>query len=249
MPLRVGSRIFAPRPFTTVLTVVLLGMLVSLGRWQLQRADQKRALYDAFDKGADATQRVDLMTPALPRYQHVETRGRYDGSRQILIDNMTDADGRAGYFVVTPLALTGGGWLLVNRGWVPLGRSRSELPAIGVAGDVRTVLGRADHLPTPGIRMGRAAALRPPYPAVADFPTRAEIAALLHEASWTRAADLVLLDPGQPDGYVRRWQAPGFPPLRHVAYAVQWFGLALALFVIYLVTNFRRSAGAQQGPA
>jgi surfeit locus 1 family protein len=243
--MRVGSRIFAPRPFTTVLTLVLLALLLSLGRWQLQRADQKRGLYEAFDRGADATRPVDLRTPALPRYQHVTAQGRYDESRQILIDNMTNADGRAGYFVVTPFALAGGGWILVNRGWVAVGRSRSELPAIGVAGDARTVRGRTDHLPVAGIAMGRPAPLTPPYPAVAAFPTRAQIAALLHESSWSRAADVVLLDADQPDGYVRQWQAPGFPPLRHVAYAVQWFGLALALGVIYLVTNFRRAAGTR----
>ena len=54
------------------------------------------------------------------------------------------------------------------------------------------------------------------------------------------AAELVLLDADQPDGYLRQWQPPGFPPLRHTAYAVQWFGLALALGIIYLVTNVRR---------
>jgi surfeit locus 1 family protein len=241
VPMRVGSRIFAPRPFTTVLTLVVLAGLVWLGRWQLERADEKRTLYDAFAQGTAATRRIDLRTPAVPRYQHVSAQGRYDESRQILVDNMTNADGRAGYFVVTPFALSTGGWILVNRGWVPLGRSRAELPAVGVAGDVRTITGRADHLPSPGIQMGHPAALSPPFPAVANFPTRAQIGALLHETSWSRAADVVLLDRDQPDGYVRQWQAPGLPPLRHLAYAVQWFGLALALCVIYLVTNLRRA--------
>ena len=50
-----------------------------------------------------------------------------------------------------------------------------------------------------------------------------------------------LLDAGEPEGYLRQWQAPGFPPLRHIGYAVQWFGLALTLFVIYIVTNLRHS--------
>ena len=85
--------------------------------------------------------------------------------------------------------------------------------------------------------------LAPPYPVVASFPTHEEIAALLKESRWTRAADLILLDPGEPDGYVRRWSPPGFPPMRHIGYAVQWFGLAAALFVIYIVTSSRR-AGA-----
>ena len=88
--------------------------------------------------------------------------------------------------------------------------------------------------------MGVPAALHPPFPAVANFPSHAELERLLHETSFTRAADVVLLDADQPDGYGRRWQPPGFPPLRHLAYAVQWFGLALALAVIYVVTNFRK---------
>ena len=239
--MKLGSRIFAPRLFTTTLTLVMLVVLVSLGRWQLRRADQKRALYDAFDKGTDATLAVDQRTVALPRYQHVEVHGTYDASRQILIDNMTNMNGRAGYFVITPFLMAGGGWLLVNRGWVPVGASRAELPAVDVPGAVRSIRGRADHLPTPGIQLGTRAVLAPPFPIVANFPSHREIEGLLPEAAWVRATDLILLDADQPDGYVRQWQPPGFPPLRNVAYAVQWFGLAFALAVIYLVTNLRRA--------
>jgi surfeit locus 1 family protein len=43
---------------------------------------------------------------------------------------------------------------------------------------------------------------------------------------------------------VRNWAPPGFPPMRHIGYAVQWFALALTLFVIYVVTNTRRDADA-----
>ena len=32
--------------------------------------------------------------------------------------------------------------------------------------------------------------------------------------------------------------------MRHVAYAVQWFGLALTLAVIYVVTNLKRTGAA-----
>jgi surfeit locus 1 family protein len=152
---------------------------------------------------------------------------------------MVDAE-RAGYFVITPFALAGGGWVLVNRGWVPLGASRAERPAIAVSSDMRQVRGRADHMPSPGIQMGTKAVLAPPYPVVAAFPSRNEIARLLGESAWTSATDLVLLDPGEPDGYVRDWSPPGFPPMRHIGYAVQWFALALTLFILWVVTNLRR---------
>ena len=239
MPIKVGNRAFAPRPFTTLLTIALIALLISLGRWQLHRAAEKRVLFDSFAAGSGATRPIDLKTPKLPRYSQVEAAGHYDDTRQILIDNMVDAE-RAGYFVITPFALQGGGWVLVNRGWIPLGSSRADRPAIPVAADPRRIRGRADNLPSPGIRMGVPAALIPPFPVVASFPTQSDVAQLLKETQWTSAADSILLDAAEPDGYVRNWAPPGFPPLRHVGYAVQWFGLALTLAVIYVVTNFRR---------
>jgi surfeit locus 1 family protein len=240
VPIRFGTRTFAPRPFTTLLSFALIAMLVSLGRWQLQRAAEKRVLFDSFAQGSDVTRNIDVKTPKVPRYSQVEAEGRYDDTRQVLIDNMVHAES-AGYFVITPFALQGGGWVLVNRGWVPLGRSRAERPSIPVSADMRRIRGRADNLPSPGIRMGTPAVPAPPYPVVAAFPTHIEVARLLNETDWTAAADLILLDPKEPDGYVRDWTAPGFPPMRHIGYAVQWFGLAAALFVIYIVTNFRRN--------
>jgi surfeit locus 1 family protein len=239
VPIVIGSRIFAPRPGLTLLTLAILGLLLSLGRWQLERAAEKRALFDEFSAGARETRPLDLSSPPLPRYSRIEASGSYDSAEQILIDNMASADGRAGYYVVTPFALQGGGWVLVNRGWVPVGASRSERPDVSVASTPRTLHGRTDRLPSPGIRMGTADPLAAPFPVVANFPSFAELSALLRKPAWTRAAELVLLDAGEPDGYLRQWSAPGFPPMRHVAYAVQWFALALALAVIYVVTNLK----------
>lgn len=240
MPLRLGSRVFEPRALTTLLALLGVTALVSLGRWQLHRADEKRALYALFDSGADATRSIDAATPRLSRYQHVEAVGTYDSSRQILIDNMSNAKGQAGYFVITPFALRNGGWLLVNRGWVPVGASRAEKPRVGVSGEEREIKGRVDDLPRAGLRLGDRTSLAPPYPVVGNFPTHAELTTLLGGLSWSRAAEVVLLDATEPDGYLREWQPPGFPPVRHVAYAVQWFALAIALVVIYVVTNVRR---------
>jgi surfeit locus 1 family protein len=240
VPIRIGSRIFDPRLFTTFLTLMLIAALLALGRWQLQRADAKRALDERFAAGAEATRSIDRDAPPLLRYQHIEAAGAYDSARQVLIDNMSSGQGLPGYFVITPFALREGGWILVNRGWVPLGASRRDKPQVAVPQGLRELHGRTDDLPRAGLKLGLRAPLAPPYPVVASFPTHDEIAGLLHEGAWSRAADVVLLDPSEPDGYLRQWQAPGFPPMRHLAYAFQWFGLALTLAVIYVVTNVRR---------
>jgi surfeit locus 1 family protein len=231
----------------TLATLVAIAGLVSLGRWQLHRADEKRALYDAFAQGSRGTRGIltlEADTPAPPRYQPVRATGSYDSGRQVLIDNISNAEDQAGYYVITPFELAGGGWVLVNRGWVTLGASRADKPKIDVSPDVREIHGRTDNLPRAGIQMGDRLALAPPYPVVANFPTRAEIAGLLHENRWSSGAQVILLDAAEPDGYLREWRPPGFPPMRHIAYAVQWFGLAAALAVIYVVTNLR-----SKGPA
>jgi surfeit locus 1 family protein len=248
VPLRFGSRVFSPRPLTTGLAIALMAGLVSLGRWQLERAAEKRALYQAFDAGTDATRLIDAATPELPRYQRVRAAGAYDSARQILIDNISSSGGQVGYYVITPFALADGGFILVNRGWVPLGASRAQKPPVSVSTQAREISGRTDTMPRAGMTLGAGVPLAPPYPVVANFPTRAEIASLLEESRWSHAGDLVLLDPREPDGYLREWHPPGFPPIRHVAYAVQWFGLALALAVIYGVTNFRRATPARGAP-
>jgi surfeit locus 1 family protein len=242
--LNIGSRTFAPRLFMTLLTLAVFLGLVSLGRWQLHRAAEKRVLFEAFAHGSGAAERIDRASPPVPRYQEVQAQGRYDESRQILIDNMVDAAGRAGYYVVTPFLLQGGGAILVNRGFVPQGRSRQVLPPIRVDGHERQILGRIDHLPAAGIQLGQRPLLRPPYPVVASFPSHAELAALLNESDFSRAGELILLDQDQPDGYERAWTPPGFPPERHLGYAVQWFALAAALLVIYVVTNTKKTERA-----
>jgi surfeit locus 1 family protein len=58
------------------------------------------------------------------------------------------------------------------------------------------------------------------------------------------AARIVLLDPGASFGYVRDWQPPGMLPARNLAYAVQWWGFALTLIIIWGVLSAPRSASA-----
>jgi surfeit locus 1 family protein len=51
---------------------------------------------------------------------------------------------------------------------------------------------------------------------------------------------VVLLAPDSPYGFVREWQPAPTGSERHLAYAVQWFAMALMLLIIYLVISTRR---------
>jgi len=54
---------------------------------------------------------------------------------------------------------------------------------------------------------------------------------------------VILMDADAPDGFERVWQINvGFGPERHLGYAVQWFALAAAVLIIYVVVNLKRAS-------
>lgn len=235
-----AHRRFAPGIALTLGTVALVAAFVLLGRWQLARADYKRQLFAEFAAGTDAT--LDLAasgTKTPSRYQHVSARGHFEAARQVVLDNLS-LDERAGFRVLTPFVLEDGRRVLVDRGWFALGGSRMDWPSLAVGEDARTIRGRLDELPVPGIRIAGSTteATPTPWPKLMNFPTWADLEA----AYGTKLhPQILLLDRDQPDGFTRAWQPPGFGPERHVAYAVQWFGLAALVAVLYVVLNYRKA--------
>jgi surfeit locus 1 family protein len=235
--MRVGKLEFAPGLWPSVVTLVLLGLLMSLGFWQLDRAEQKRALLAGYNSDANETViRLDagLGSYADFNYQFASVSGRYDPRRQFLLDNRTHL-GRAGYHVLTPLILSEQAAVLVNRGWVPLGRSRDELPDPIVDREFRTVLGRVKVPLSDTFMLGEEES-RSAWPYRIQRVNTERLGA---ELGYPLLPVVVLLDPDQPDGFVRDWKPLRYGPERNVGYAVQWFGLAAALLVIYLVVNTR----------
>jgi surfeit locus 1 family protein len=208
----------------TLATLVLLGIFISLGRWQWQRGEDKQAVWAEFERDAPAAP-ADGGIDDLPRFSRVELRGRFDPAHQFLLDNRSH-QGRPGYEVLIPFDTDNAGRLLVNRGWIPFTGYRDRLPDVSAG------------LPTAGLDSGRA----PPapdanWPKLTSFPTHDELQSMLGE---NIARRIVLLDPQAPGGYLREWQPPGLDPSRHFSYAIQWWGFAAVLLVLYFGLNFRR---------
>lgn len=246
MNLRICSYVFAPSWAATLITLALLPGLVSLGWWQLQRAEQKRALMVQAQQGKQ--QLVNIQSEGferLPRYQHVSVKGYYDDTRQIFLDNMPSTDpsrpGQPGYRVLTPFVVDDQGntaLVLVDRGWVRGATDRKQLPIVNVGSQLREIRGLIDNLPQPGVRAGDAGIKNGVWPQVLNYPKVQELRAIYGDLLFAR---IILLDPDQAEGYSRFWSIDlGFTPERHVGYAVQWFGLALTLLIIYIVVNLKR---------
>jgi surfeit locus 1 family protein len=222
----------------TLITLAAMVAFIALGRWQWHRAADKRVL-DA-DFSASAAVVTDLKARAssdFTRYARIRVHGHYDGVHQFLLDNISHR-GQAGYEVLTPLLLDDGRTLIVDRGWLPLTRSRSQLPYVAIDYSAAlTVIGRVDLLPKAAIALGHA----PPapglqWPKVTSFPTMEELAAALGAKLETRR---LLLDASEPLGYARDWEPAGLGAVRHVSYAVQWWSFAALALVLYGLLNRR----------
>ena len=231
MPGRLGR--FAPRPIPTVFAAAAIALFVVLGNWQLGRAEQKRQLAGNFDAGGPPIDWQQL-PPGAPRYQRVRVGGHYDPGHQFLLDNMSH-ESVAGVEVLTPFFLDDGTAVIVNRGWLPFGATRQDLPDVAVDGERRTIVGRVDELPRPGIWLKAPPATG--WPRLVQYPKMDELAAALGR---NLAPQQVLLDPGVPDGYLRAWTVAGTTVDRHIGYAVQWFAFAAVAGALWFVLSFRK---------
>ena len=216
--------------------VLAISLFSGLGLWQLERAADKRAIIAALDSASGSP------TEALPgdaaglralAFREVRVRGRFLES-QFLLDNRL-YEGRPGFDVLTPLTLTDGRVILVDRGWVPAGPQRTPVGVLSApTGQRVTVRGRL-WLPEPGIGLGPALA---PVgdgqggPAGPRLATRVEFAAFEAALGRELIPAVIRADGDAPWLYRPRPLQPAFGPMRHYGYAFQWFALALTVLVV-----------------
>lgn len=235
-----GRLEFRPGLWPTVITLIMLGILVSLGLWQLDRAAQKRALLEEYR--AETNNAPLRLDPFREDYEGMDYRvvvasGHFDSTRQFLLDNRTH-NGIVGYQVLTPFVLDGTEIrVLVNRGWVPLGNNRNVLPDLPVPTGKQRIIARIKLNPDKIFMLADEEPRK-------GWPWRVQaiqIDLFEKELGYPLMPLTLLLESDIGDGLVRDWHPLTFGPERNEGYAVQWFGLALTLLIIYLVVNTRKA--------
>ena len=214
------------------LVLVLLPVLIGLGFWQLWRSAEKAEVLALLEarRGADpvgiAAARFE--DPAAIDRLQVELRGQYVEDRDFLLDNRMFG-GRVGYELITPFRDDSGIVVLVNRGWLPAGRTREELPPIEPVTERVSLRGEI-YVPQDRRQLQLYAASGWPKLVQSVDPPRMGSIAGIEVYPW-----LVRLQPGQPGVTEADWPAVNIQPERHVAYAVQWFLMAVALVAVFLL--------------
>lgn len=223
-----------------LLFFIVLALLIRLGFWQLDRAAEKESLL-AQQELSMSQEAIDLHSILGEvddfRYRKATLTGRYDPDHQYLIDNQI-VNGRAGYFVLTPFQLEGTDRaVLVNRGWIPVNKDRRIMPVLTIGALKNTLLGRINHFPVVGIKLDGAEIPTENWPSVVQV---VDIKILSDKLERSLLPFQIELDSTMTDGYVREWKRNiSMTPEKHIGYAVQWFGLAITLTILFIGLSFK----------
>lgn len=228
--------LFSPGWIPTLVTLLLLPFLISLGMWQLHRAAEKRAIEKDYRHQGQILAVSDLKDRQLKnlRYQKLKLQGAYDNDHIIYIDNKS-YQGRHGFQVLVPFKLLNQPkYVLINRGFIE-GGDRINLPGISKASGQKSIVGYISFPSKPFLL--KKELWDGQWPILAQGIDLQIIAQQLKMEIYPFV--LLQTDPDDLE-FVRDWHPVSMPSYRHTGYAVQWFALALTLLIIYVRVNTRR---------
>ena len=226
-------------PFMAATLVVAVG--VSLGNWQLRRAEQKLALQQQMSARAEfvpVNANVLAPTQTPEEFRRVVAEGEFIASWAVYLDNRP-YQGKAGFYLLMPFKLAGSEQsVLVLRGWFPRDASdRERIPTIAVPKGVIRLEGRVRTTTGKLMQLGEAAALQPGAIAqnvdIADFARASKLSLQTFIIEQTNDA---------ADDLVRDWPTPSVGIDTHKGYAFQWYVLALVAAGFFLLTGFKRAS-------
>ena len=227
---------FEPKLWAIAITIVSVIVFLELGKWQLSRADEKKAQYEQLERYAKqpaVTLPGTLISLKDFQYRDVEVRGEYLSNYTIYLDNKT-YHGRAGYHIITPLRISNSSLhVAVNRGWVATGYDRSILPQVTeVEGEVKVI----GTVVSPEIRTLELSDKFVEGQVWDNFNLQR-----YQEVTGLKTQPIMILQKDTAeDGLIRDWSKPESGASKNIGYAIQWFSLAVTAIIIFLVLNVKR---------
>jgi len=230
-----------PNKKLLLLVLFLFPLLIVLGFWQLDRAEEKRAIVDAFRANQQAaTANLDtLLKGGNQQYRPARLSGILDPSRQIILDNRVK-NGRPGYEILEPMSIDGlevdgkVQLILVNRGWVPASLDRSQLPQVeSVVGEVQ-LRGFLYHNLRGGYRLDDGIKLVGQWPSRVGWISVERAEELFGQSFYDYQ---LRLDSDSIGALETGWVTVAVQPEKHMGYAVQWFAMAVVLLIMTLIAN------------
>jgi cytochrome oxidase assembly protein ShyY1 len=222
-----------------LLVLLVEVLLLRLGFWQLARGHEKQAQIDALQVTLRDKRPMGLAQALADAegYTWIDGRVRFLPEPLLLLDNQRK--GAAVGVNVYQIGIAADGQaLLIDLGWLPVAGERI-LPKPEALSATYRLSGLLLPPPSMGFRMG---------PALTEqtdgswLLMRLDRSALAERMGRPLAARVLRVDPALEIGFARdlNVQANTLPPEKHRAYALQWFGLALAWLILWLYVARRK---------
>ncbi len=230
---------FNPAVISTLVTVALLYLMMSLGFWQLDRAEFKDILQQKITERKNLSARgIDELPQSADdrRYLPIKLSGKYDFEHNFLLDNKT-FNGRVGYHVFTPVKMTDSKAILISRGFINLGKSRNQLPAITAPEGEINIRGILDLQPSRALVLAENVNETEHWPLVLQYVDLKEISQTL---SYELYDMVIWLDKDESGSFQYDLPVLNLNAAKNNGYAFQWFAMSLALFIIYIVVNTKK---------
>ncbi|WP_428086886.1 SURF1 family protein [Candidatus Thioglobus sp.] len=218
-----------------LISLTLYG-LISLGLWQLDRANEKR-ITESVVIAAQASAPILIETAQIllnKEHYDVLLAGYYDPTKQFIYDNQI-VNGNAGYYVLTPFVLKSGSAILVNRGFVPWHGARDKLADITIENpkaNIRVKLVK----PIQRLQLDQEN-INSSFPMLIQS---LDLASMEKLSGYQIIPMLAQLDIHASQGFFRQWQPFYGSVDKHLGYAFQWFFMAFVLFIIALRLLIRK---------
>lgn len=216
----------------TLFTVVLLPLLVSLGLWQMQRAEEKRVLKDKWTQ-EQSLPPISFSPNQQSDFRRVILHGEFLPEKYWLKENQM-LNGQLGYHVIMPFKLSDFEHIVaVDRGWIEGSPLREFVPDVKTPSGEIVVTG-ALVVPSDSklIREADVRAKTWPHKILEE-----DLPVLSKQLGRTLYPQLLRIDPDSQGALTVYWRPINMSPAKHLGYAVQWFGMALALIILYICAS------------
>ena len=221
----------------TLFAALCLVMFINLGFWQLDREVEKKRLQESLNELAgspgESLSQVgkDVMTG-----KRVRLIGRFNPEVILLLDNRV-LDGKVG-FEVHQLFHDEFTDVLINRGFVQMGRTRADLPDIDRLQDFEGELEATVYKPSSDmVLLHNEVVEYNSYPVIVQHVDIVQFGDLVNREVFPH---VLRLNEGEPGALPRYWPASVMSPEQHRGYAIQWFTMAFAVVAAWLAFSFRQ---------
>ncbi|MFN8929663.1 MAG: SURF1 family protein [Alphaproteobacteria bacterium] len=214
-----------------------MALTLALGTWQIARLQWKTDLIAHIERA-----KTEAPLPALPandqlaahEFTRVALAGTWVPGVEFHVTPRYYKD-KLGYHLFVPLKLADGRIVLINRGWVPADRKNPETRPESIAKGMASLVGM--------IRIGQDRNyFTPPSQPQKNIWFGRDVTQMAETENLQNLAPVTVDAIGTPDA--TRLPIPFDGEIRlynqHLSYVFTWYGIALAVLVIFLVYHYKR---------